>query len=67
VIPNDRAAEALNYRTRADANMPQTVDDQRRTAKDLAREGYGDYTIADPLRMDVAAVRRLIGQCGDCQ
>ena len=44
-----------------------TIDQLRAEAKDLLRRGYDVQLIADVLRLDIAAVRRLGGaECLGC-
>ena len=37
-------------------------DDLRLAVQEMARDGHGDYAIADTLRLDVQGVRKLIGE-----
>jgi hypothetical protein len=49
------AAAALKY-------APRTLAEIISTAKSLAASGYGDYSIAAVLALDVNAIRALIGE-----
>lgn len=67
-LPVTESGEATDeYMRRAEKHRPLTVDGLRSEAQRLLREGFSDHGIASALRMNVAAVRRLIGECGDCQ
>jgi hypothetical protein len=55
------------YRERAEMHKPKTPEEIQRTAQDLAAQGFGDYTIAHVLAMDVNAVRQMIGECQSCE
>ncbi len=58
--PND-------YRTRAERHAPQTAAELRRAAQQMLRDGMGEHSVADALKLDVAAVKRLVGQCAGCE
>jgi hypothetical protein len=47
--------------------MPRSPAEVASAAKAMAREGHTDHTIAQILRLDVIAVRRLIGECSSCE
>jgi hypothetical protein len=49
-------------RDQANQFAPKTPAEVAAAAKDLAANGYSDYTIGQILRLDVAAVRQLIGE-----
>ena len=38
------------------------AEDLEIAARQLAREGFGSYAIADALKLDVLAVRKMIGE-----
>ena len=59
--------KSADYRERAQANAPRTVDELRTAAWRMARDGLGDHSIAEALKLDVAAVRRLLGNCAGCE
>lgn len=50
-----------DYRERAEAYKPRTAAEIEHAARDLAAQGFGDYTIAHVLRLDVNAIRQMIG------
>ena len=52
--------------TEMQAHRPQTIAELQAAAKQMARDGLGDHSIADVLQMDVMQVRRLIGECIRC-
>ncbi len=52
-----------DYRQRANEHAPKTVDEIRAAAHRLSNEGYSERGIADALRLDISAVRRLLGEC----
>lgn len=54
--------DALGYETRAAANAPKTAAEQEQEARRLACDGFGDYTIAQALRLSVEQVRRFLGE-----
>jgi len=58
---------ADDYRARAEQHAPRTVEELRAAAQQMLRDGRGDHTVAQALRLDVAAVRRLVGQCAGCE
>lgn len=51
----------IEQRRRAEAHRPRTPDEVAAAARDMAARGFGDHTVAHVLNLDVAAVRRLIG------
>jgi hypothetical protein len=54
----------VDYAARAQRHAPKTAEQILAAARRLAREGHTDHTIAQILRLDVQAVRQLIGaQC----
>lgn len=56
-----------NYDARAQRHAPKTSEQIRAAAQSLARDGHTDHTIAQILRLDVQAVRQLIGApCSSC-
>lgn len=57
---------STDYRSRAQQHAPRTAAEIVEAARNLAREGHTDYTIAQILSLDVTAVRRLLGECRDC-
>lgn len=50
------------YRDRAQAHAPKTAEEIERAATDLVASGFSDHTVAAVLRMDVNAVRQLLGE-----
>ncbi len=50
-----------NYRARAQAHAPITVDAVSRAARELAQQGHSDHTIAAILRLDIVSARQMIG------
>ena len=55
-----------NYAQRRDQFKPRTVQELRKSAQQMLRDGLGEHTVAAALQLDVNAVRRLIGECVDC-
>jgi ribosomal protein S11 len=60
---------ALSYREQARRFAPKTLEEIEVAARNLARHGYGDHTIASALEVSVIEVRRILGsgqerQCG---
>jgi hypothetical protein len=51
----------LTYRDLAKKHAPQTAQEIVRAAHELAAAGHSDHTIAAVLKLDVNAVRQLIG------
>ncbi len=60
-MSNDR------YAARSQQNAPRTVDELREAARAMLRDGFGENTIAAALRLEVDAVRRLLGSCVECE
>lgn len=58
---------SASYRELAEMHKPQTPAEIQIAARDLAAQGFGDYTIAHVLAMDVNAVRQMIGECANCE
>jgi hypothetical protein len=54
--------DPTEYAKRAEAHKPRTPAEIASAARNLAREGYGDHTIAKILNLDVVSARRLIGE-----
>jgi hypothetical protein len=54
-------AATRDYRARAEEHMPKTPAEIAATARDLVSQGYSDHTAAAILKIDVAAVRQMIG------
>lgn len=54
--------DPTDYRQRAELHRPKTSDELAAAARNMARDGYGDYTIASALLVDVMTARRLIGE-----
>lgn len=50
------------YRDRAEKYAPKTAEEIALAARDLAASGYSDHTVSAILKLDVNAVRELIGQ-----
>ncbi len=44
-----------------------TADEIEARIRKLAREGWGDYQIAELFGVNVNQVRRVIGACEDCE
>jgi len=51
-----------DYQARAQQNAPKTPTEVAMAARDLAAQGFTDHTISSILKIDVAAVRQMIGQ-----
>jgi hypothetical protein len=49
------------FRARAEEHMPKTPAEIAATARDLISQGYSDHTATSILKIDVAAVRQMIG------
>lgn len=58
---------ALDYEKLANLHRPLDANQILAEARRLKAEGHSDYGIAHCLRLDVNAVRRMLGQCGDCE
>jgi hypothetical protein len=56
VIVND-----IYYRDRAQAHAPKTAEEIERAARDLAASGFSDHTVATILKVDVNALRQMLG------
>lgn len=56
-----------DYAQHRDQFKPRTVQELRKSAQQMLRDGIGENTIAAALQLDVNAVRRLIGTCQDCE
>lgn len=54
------------YAARAQEYAPRSIAELRAAARQMLRDGLGEHSIADALRLDVDAVRRLLGECQDC-
>jgi hypothetical protein len=52
----------INARDPADRHAPATAEEIAAAAHSLACQGFSDHTVAAILKLDVAAVRQLIGQ-----
>jgi hypothetical protein len=52
---------SASYHERADEHRPKTPEEIERVAHELAARGMGDHTIAHVLRLDVNALRQLLG------
>jgi hypothetical protein len=60
----DTAAAAMatrDFRASAEEHMPKTPAEIAATARDLISQGYSDHTAAAILKIDVAAIRQMIG------
>lgn len=55
-----------DYQDRAERFAPKTIDEIRDAARAMLHDGMSDHGIAAALKMDVNAVRRLIGECAGC-
>ncbi len=51
---------------RALEHAPRTIGELRAAAQAMLRDGLTDNDVARVLRLDVAAVRRLVGECLGC-
>jgi hypothetical protein len=51
----------IDYDARAQRHAPKTAEQIAAAARELARDGHSDHTIAQILRLDVQAVRQIIG------
>jgi hypothetical protein len=51
-----------DYRARAEQHAPKTPAEVAATARDLAKQGFSDHTIAAILKLDVEVTRRMIGK-----
>ena len=49
------------YAERAQRHAPKTAAEIAATARDLATQGFSDHTIAAILKMDVNAMRAMLG------
>ncbi len=57
---------AATYERRRDLHRPRTAVELRTAAQQMIRDGLGEHSIAAVLRLDVTAVKRLLGSCGEC-
>jgi hypothetical protein len=55
------ATATRDFRALAEEHMPKTPVEIAATARDLISQGYSDHTAAAILKVDVAAVRQMIG------
>jgi hypothetical protein len=51
----------IYYRDRAEAHAPKTAAEIERAARDLAASGFSDHTVAAILKLDVSAIRQMLG------
>jgi hypothetical protein len=51
-----------DYRVRAEAHMPKSIDEVQAAARQLAAQNFSDHTVAAILKIDVHAVRQMIGE-----
>lgn len=56
-----------DYLDRAQIHATKSALELRDAAQAMARDGHGDHTIAEALKLDVDGVRRLLGDCRDCE
>jgi hypothetical protein len=49
------------YRRRAQAHMPKTREEVEAAASQLAGQDFSDHTIAAILKIDVNALRQMVG------
>lgn len=49
------------YRRRAEEHAPKTPAEVVQTARNLLKQGFSDHTIASILKIDVNAVRVMLG------
>ena len=56
-----------DYTARAQQHRPKSIEDLRNTANAMLLEGYSDHGVAAALGVAVEQVRRLVGQCGECE
>jgi sulfur transfer complex TusBCD TusB component (DsrH family) len=47
---------------RAEANAPKSPEEVAAAARDMAARGYSDDVVASVLRIDIAAVRQMLGE-----
>jgi SOS response regulatory protein OraA/RecX len=52
----------VEQRARAEANAPKSPEEVAAAARDMASRGYSDDVIASVLRIDMAAVRQMLGE-----
>jgi hypothetical protein len=50
------------YHERAQTHAPKTAAEIERAARDLAASGFSDHTVAAILKLDVSAIRQLLGE-----
>ena len=65
-INGKRRDSNTDYAARAREFAPVTLEELRAAARQMARDGLGEHSIAAALQVDVNAVRRLIGTCSGC-
>jgi hypothetical protein len=53
-----------DYHARAQENAPRTAAEIDRAARDLASKGFSDHTVAAILKLDVSAIRQMLGERG---
>jgi len=47
----------------AELHAPKTSAEIERAAREMVANGYSDHTIAAILRIDVSAIRQMLGPC----
>jgi hypothetical protein len=52
----------LFYSDRAQAHAPKTAVEIERAARDLFASGFSDHTVAAILKLDVSAIRQMLGE-----
>jgi hypothetical protein len=50
------------HRDRAQMHAPRTPEEIARAARDLAASGFSDHTVAAILKVDVNALRKMLGE-----
>jgi hypothetical protein len=55
-----------SYRLHARQHEPRTLAELRAAAQDMLRAGHTERVIAESLNLDLDGLRRLIGQCENC-
>lgn len=63
IVPH---ADPGDYSRRATEHAPATAEGLRDAALEMLRSGLTDHDAAHVLRLDVNALRRLIGACPGC-
>jgi hypothetical protein len=53
--------DIADYQRRAEEHAPKTPAEVAQCARDLIKQGFSDHTIASILKIDVNAVRLMLG------